>query len=301
MKCPYCGQEISNNAIRCKYCRRSIKDGRKRHLCSVGRFFFVFKKRALIFLVKGRNVFSCPWTLWDVLVFVVLMGFFVFYDPLNIGPNIVRFLRVHSSLVVKEPKLLYYSSVYISTIVFKIISLIFLLVLIRSKKRSFNRSILFAGELPDLKENWMPLYIGICIILCLINGTNPLVPDIPFNSVFPEARIIGNIVIIFSALFVAPFIEEVLFRGFLYPALNKYFGMYVSIILTSLLFTLAHYPQIRDNAVFMAALFVLGVIITYAKAKTGSTILAIVMHHLYNLVCISAGFFEYFLIKYRMV
>jgi len=42
----------------------------------------------------------------------------------------------------------------------------------------------------------------------------------------------------------------------------------------------------------------LSLVITYARAKTGSTVLAIIMHFLYNLVCIGIGFLEYLIVRY---
>jgi len=144
----------------------------------------------------------------------------------------------------------------------------------------------------------MWVYVAICVVFRYIGEANPLVPNMPLDSIFTEAVIIGNIVIIFSVIFVAPFIEEILFRGFIYPAFNKYMGIYPSIILTSFLFTLAHYPNIKDEYLFMAIIFTLSLVITYARAKTGSTWLAIIMHHIYNLMYIAIGFINYAFVKY---
>ncbi|MFH1753284.1 MAG: CPBP family intramembrane glutamic endopeptidase, partial [Candidatus Omnitrophota bacterium] len=82
------------------------------------------------------------------------------------------------------------------------------------------------------------------------------------------------------------------------PALNRYMGIYPAIVLTSALFTLAHFPQIRDDFHFIAIIFSLSLVITYARAKTGSTLVAMVMHHVYNLSCVAIGLIKYFIYKY---
>lgn len=233
-----------------------------------------------------------------MIVFIVLTMLFVFRDPFNISEKILAFLRLHFFIFTKEPKLLYYLTLYTGTIVFKIISIIFLAILIKGKNVSFQGTVLFNGKLPAFSGVWLPSYLVLCAAICMMNAANPFVPNIPFNSVFLEAKVIGNTVVIFAILFIAPFVEEIIFRGFLYPAFNKHVGVIPSIIFTSLLFTLAHYPQIKGEYTFMLALFVLSVIITYARARTGSTFFAVIMHFIYNAVCVVLGFIVYFILRY---
>lgn len=237
------------------------------------------------------------WNILDVLVLTGIIGVFMFYDPFHLNANVLKFLRLHFFILTKEPRLFYYLAIHIPTIILKTVSIIFLAILVHSRRELFWRSIVFCGKLPNLGDAWMPLYLSFCIVLNMISRTNPLLARIPFDSVFIEAKIIGNIVIIFSTLVVAPFVEEILFRGFLYPALKKSGGMIFSIVITSGLFTLAHYPQIKNDYTFMAGIFFLSVIITYGRAKTGSTMLAVIMHHLYNLIYVGIGFTDYVIAK----
>lgn len=297
MNCPHCHREIPDTAVRCRYCKRAIKeDENKTYL--LGDILTGIKEKLSSVLLTDRRYTLCPWTLLDVLAITILIVIFVFHDPFRLGANTLRFLRLHFFIFTKEPKLLYYLTVYINTILLKFVSLVYLVVLIRSRKVSFRLTVLDTGSIPRSWGIWMPVYIGMCFLMRLLSLSNPLVPKLPFNSVFPEAFIIGNIVVIFSVLFVAPVIEEILFRGFIFPAFNKYLGIHVSVLLTSILFTMAHYPQVREDHMFMGIIFMLSIIITYAKARTGSTKLAIIMHHLYNLVSVSVGVIDYLIVKY---
>ena len=156
-----------------------------------------------------------------------------------------------------------------------------------------------AGDVP---ETWwrayLPLYAIACLVLRDISSLNPLVPNLPFDSIFLEAKIIGNVVVIFSVILIAPVVEEAIFRGFLYPGINRYVGMHPAVFVTAALFTLAHYPQVRGEPVFAATLFLLGLIITYARALTGSTLLAVLMHFIYNSMYVAVGLVNYMILKY---
>ncbi len=256
------------------------------------------KNEILSVIFGGRDPEACQWSLVDVLAFSVLIAVFAFKDPFHLGAHIIRYLRLHFFIFTKEPKLLYYLSIYIGSIIFKCVSLVLLAALVKLRGISFRRSVLSPGRVPPSWEVWLPLYIIACVVMRLVSIMNPLVPNIPFNSLFTEALVVGNAVTIFSVLLVAPFVEEVLFRGFLYPGLNRHLGIHPAVFITSLLFTLAHYPQIKEDIVFMAVIFALSLMITYAKARTGSTYLAIKMHFLYNLVSIGIGFVNYAIVRY---
>ncbi|MFH1878019.1 MAG: CPBP family intramembrane glutamic endopeptidase [Candidatus Omnitrophota bacterium] len=299
MNCPHCDRELPDTAVRCRYCRRRVRpdvpcarEGR----AMAGAESFIKNTRALF--VAGRHPGACPWSFTDVLAITILIFVFLLKDPFNLGSNILRFLRLHFFIFTKEPKLLYYLTVYLSSILLKCVCLIYLKVLIVSRRISFSGTVLARGDTKGIWRVWMPLYLCVCLILNAMGRANPLVPDIPFNSVFPEALFVGNAVIIFSVLVIAPFAEEILFRGFLFPALNKYAGTFPSVVITSALFTLAHYPMIKEDYTYMLTIFFLGILITYAKAKTGSTWIAIVMHFFYNFISVGMGFIDYIIFGY---
>lgn len=291
MICPYCRKKISDSAIRCKYCRKTPKG----NVWSLKNILVIVWRKLFIF---GKDKKSCPWSLWDVFLIIGFILLFIFRDPFQMGSRIINFLRLHFFIFTKEPKLYYYLAIYINTIIFKFVALALMVLFVRFRKVSFWNKVINKGKLPHSWLKWLLVYAAICCVFRFIGMRNPLIPNIPLDSVFIEAKIIGNIVIVFSILFVAPFVEEALFRGFIYPTINKYIGTYASIFFTSLLFTLAHYPHIKNDYIFMMLIFCLGIMMTYAKAKTGSTWIAILMHHIYNLVYVIIGFGIYIVAGY---
>ncbi|MDP8298846.1 MAG: CPBP family intramembrane metalloprotease [Candidatus Tantalella remota] len=256
------------------------------------------KERLAYFISEGKGESACPWRMSDVLAITILIFVFIFSDPFNAGANILKSLRLHFFIFTKEPKLYYYLTIYISNIIFKCLSFVYVVVIIKSRHISFRDSVLTTGSIPKEWRFWLPVYLCVCVLIRMMSMSNPLVPNIPFTSVFPGAFYVGNIVVILSIILVAPLVEEILFRGFLYPALNYHMGRWPSIIITSVLFTFAHYTQVKNDYVFAVVIFLLSVVITYAKAKTGSTWLAIIMHFIYNAVSVGMGILNYCFLRY---
>ena len=92
-----------------------------------------------------------------------------------------------------------------------------------------------------------------------------------------------RIMIIVFAIVVAPVIEEFLFRFFLYNVMKRYFGRFIGITLSALLFAAAHahFPS-------FVPLFVLGSCFAIAYEWTGSILVAMTMHSLFNSVTLTA-------------
>lgn len=79
--------------------------------------------------------------------------------------------------------------------------------------------------------------------------------------------------IVFALVFVAPVTEELLFRGLLLPDLARRYGPMVALVATSLLFGASH----GDRVVGVYAA-VAGLILGAVALRTGTTLIAIVMH-----------------------
>ena len=87
---------------------------------------------------------------------------------------------------------------------------------------------------------------------------------------------------------VAPFIEELFFRGFLYPVLAKKLGQGVSIVLTASAFAVIHQGQLAHAWVPLLWLFIVGLILTYVRARTKSVATSVIIHISYNGTLFSA-------------
>jgi membrane protease YdiL (CAAX protease family) len=78
-------------------------------------------------------------------------------------------------------------------------------------------------------------------------------------------------------MFAAPVVEEILFRGFLQPAVRTTFGKLKAIFISGLLFALIHL-----NAHVFLQIFILGLLLAYLFEKTESLIAPITVHICHN-------------------
>ena len=92
-----------------------------------------------------------------------------------------------------------------------------------------------------------------------------------------------RILIIILAITIAPFAEEFIFRFFLYGVLKRYLGRGPGLILNALLFGAVHV-----HLPSLGPLFVLGGCFTLAYEWSGSILVSMTMHALFNFFSLSA-------------
>ena len=104
------------------------------------------------------------------------------------------------------------------------------------------------------------------------SGSNPLL-EIVLNN---------NNYLSFTLLFVtttilAPFFEEIIFRGILLPTLSRNFGIILGILVSAFIFALAHLSLGE-----MLPLLVLGIGLGITRIASGSLLSSVIMHSLWN-------------------
>ena len=80
------------------------------------------------------------------------------------------------------------------------------------------------------------------------------------------------------SVIIAPIIEEILFRGVLFPALSQKYKPFASILITTLIFAAAHIDPAR-----IILILTLGVYLGYMRYQLGSIYPGIVLHMSWNL------------------
>lgn len=79
-----------------------------------------------------------------------------------------------------------------------------------------------------------------------------------------------------------PVIEEIFFRGVMYNAVKRKFGIFSGILITSVLFSFLHTHAMTYFLVGFIPITILGMVLAYLYEKTGSLIPSITMHVLNN-------------------
>ena len=135
--------------------------------------------------------------------------------------------------------------------------------------------------------NWpsniaMYVFVGFALSLAL-QGLAHLLPmpkELPIDSFFKtpaEAWALGIL-----SVTLAPLMEELFFRGFLYPVLARRLGLPVAVFLTALGFALLHGAQLMFSWGPVLVIFLVGMILTMVRARTNSVAAGVLIHMAYN-------------------
>ena len=103
----------------------------------------------------------------------------------------------------------------------------------------------------------------------------------PMNALMSQDQLSFALVALF-AVFIAPVVEELLFRGFLFPVFERSHGAFVAILLTSAMFTALHGRQNAWQWQVLLGLFLVGAAFGTVRASTRSVVPAAFMHAGYN-------------------
>lgn len=90
------------------------------------------------------------------------------------------------------------------------------------------------------------------------------------------------LLVAFIATFTAPIVEEVIYRGILYSAFQRSFGILTAVVLTTFLFGLVHIPQNINDYVAIGLIFLLSLILTLIRVWTKNLLPCIVLHLVFN-------------------
>jgi uncharacterized protein len=98
----------------------------------------------------------------------------------------------------------------------------------------------------------------------------------------------SKLVLFVIAVLLAPLGEEFLFRGFILPRLHRALGTVASVAVTSLLFAVLHFGygvgMVVVFGVGMVVVFLLSVVLCWARLRTGSVGVPILLHAANNAV-----------------
>ncbi len=100
---------------------------------------------------------------------------------------------------------------------------------------------------------------------------------------------IGFTAALLFIIIVAPFLEELFFRGFIYRVFVKTWPVWLGSVLTATLFALIHF---QINSFF--PLFLLGLILNFVYHRTGSVWTSVAFHSLNNTVAFGLDIYLYF-------
>jgi membrane protease YdiL (CAAX protease family) len=143
-------------------------------------------------------------------------------------------------------------------------------------------------------------FLGGCALAVFVGIASSQVKDtdkMPIRELFKNRE--NAVLLMCMAVFVAPLVEETVFRGYLYPLLARMgynitrrfglqppeairTGMLSSVVITGVLFGLMHGAQLGWTWSVVGLLILVGVIFTFVRARTGTVLASFLLHLGYN-------------------
>lgn len=132
------------------------------------------------------------------------------------------------------------------------------------------------------RSQWRLLAIGVVMLfgLSLLERFLPFPKSVPFDQFLAHPRD-AYLTSLFAVSF-GPLMEELFFRGFLYPVLARRLGVAGGIILTALPFGLIHAVQYGNAFSAVLVIFIVGLVLTIVRAVTKSVAASFLVHVGYN-------------------
>ncbi|MFZ0967394.1 MAG: type II CAAX endopeptidase family protein [Candidatus Acidiferrales bacterium] len=104
--------------------------------------------------------------------------------------------------------------------------------------------------------------------------------QLPIEIYFQDRRSIFLLMLL--AVTIAPLVEEMIFRGYIYPVVARSLGIPTGVILTGILFGLLHAPQLSGAWAQIGLLVVVGIVFTYIRAVSRTVLASYLTHLSYN-------------------
>lgn len=129
---------------------------------------------------------------------------------------------------------------------------------------------------------WKLIGVGVLLLfgLSALQNLLPMPKDTPFEHLFDRPR--DAYLLSLLAVTLGPLMEELFFRGFMYPVIARRIGIFWGIVLSALPFGLIHLPQYGWAWAAGFVIFLVGVVCGVVRAVTKSVGCSFLVHTGYN-------------------
>ena len=125
--------------------------------------------------------------------------------------------------------------------------------------------------------------ITLAFISAFFMATREIQPETPFGDMMENmATTSGFFLFLVAAMLTAPFIEEIIFRGYFFAVLRKTKGKVFASVAIILAFAFMHVDQYWGDWLAILMVTLIGLVLTFLRVFTGSVIPSIIMHYVYN-------------------
>lgn len=230
-----------------------------------------------------------PWTFLDLLFFAIFFfaalfvtGFLGFTGYALLRP-VVGWSKpaqslAHNTLFLLGVQVVFYALVFVY---------IYLLVVVRYRMR-FWEGIKWGRLTARGVERYVVLGVALTIAVQLLPAFLPDKTHFPLEKLFSNPT--SSYAMAAFAVVVAPFMEELVFRGVLFSVFETRIGIVFAIVATAVLFAAMHVPEYHGAWDHVFLIFIVGLVLSLARGLTHSLAPSVVLHITYN-ACLMIGLF----------
>lgn len=230
-----------------------------------------------------------PWTFLDLLFFAIFFfaalfvtGFLGFTGYALLKP-VVGWSKpaqslAHNTLFLLGVQFIFYILVFVY---------IYFLVVFRYRMR-FWEGIRWGRMTGRTVERYVILGVALTIAVQLLPAFLPDKTHFPLEKLFSSPT--SSYAMAAFAVIVAPFMEELVFRGVLFSVFETRIGIVFAIIATAVLFAAMHVPEYRGAWDHVFLIFIVGLVLSLVRGVTHSLGPSVVLHITYN-ACLMIGLF----------
>ncbi len=169
-------------------------------------------------------------------------------------------------------------------------SVVILILITRAGRKIAPQSLSETFGLNRHQQSFFKVYIVPALVGLFFAGisswlveTRPVQPQTPLSELMEGVQSSRAILFfLFLAILIAPFVEEVVFRGYLFYVLNVLKGKRFAFTTVSLLFALLHVEQYWGDWLAITMVACLGFTLTFLRMWTNTTLASITAHYVYN-------------------
>lgn len=143
---------------------------------------------------------------------------------------------------------------------------------------------------PARWSRFLAFGVLLAVIVQFASHWLPAPPELPIDKLM-RTPLDAWLMSVFGVL-IAPFVEEVLFRGMLFPALARRTGVLLSLVATSALFGATHAEQLAGAWVQITLIMLVGAVLTGIRWKYHSLASSTLVHMGYNGTLFAAIFVQ---------
>lgn len=249
------------------------------------------KKTKLLRLIRKDSLIrqgteAVPWGIADLLKAGIILVFMSYIIGMA-EASIVRILDLGI-----EPKMRMILNTFFIDVTAGIVILYF--VIVKYKEKLAALGLKFTSFIKNILSGLisyifiLPLLLVILIVsVWFLNLLGYSPPPQPVFEIFMEEK--KSVVLLYLTIFVSvfgPIVEEMFFRGFMYSAVKKRFGILAGALVSASIFSLLH-----SNIFGFLPIMTLGVLLAYLYETTGSLVASITVHILHNSIIVGFIFF----------